>query len=145
AMHDLRAALASERKSFDTSQRTLTLPSPGVPGEGSERAAKGDEADKQVLALARKVKTAAAGLESKESGDAKVAAVVAEIDRVSGASTAADLTKLGPGSDAAMRASNGAIRWSPSVDGGGEQVTYRALLSTDQAGRVKEDVTLVFR
>src|SRR5207248_10963521 len=93
AMHGLRAALASERNSLDTSQRTLTLPSPGVPGEGSERAAKGDEADKQVLALAQKVKTVAAGLDSKASGDAKVAAVVAEIDRVSGASTAADLTR----------------------------------------------------
>lgn len=108
-------------------------------------ASKGDEADKQVVALAQKMKTAAAGLESKEAGDAKVAAIVAEIDRVTGASTAADLTKLGPGSDAAMRASNGAIRWSPSVDGGGEQVTYRALLSTDPSGRLKEDVTLVFR
>src|SRR5204862_2646421 len=46
ALHDLRAALA---------------------------AAKGDEPDKQVIALAQKVKAGAAGLESKESSDAKVA------------------------------------------------------------------------
>ena len=102
--------------------------------------AKGDDALEALAPAVQKVKALAASLTAEQRSQPAVAGLIGEVDRL-GQGAQADLTTLGPASEAAKASAN-KIVWSPSVDPAGDKVAYRAVLATD-AG--KEDVTLVFR
>jgi hypothetical protein len=103
-------------------------------------AARGSGAINQDISQrALEVKKVAGLLEPTQRSQPAVAGVVTEIDRLAQGAPA-DLTHLGPASDAARGASK--IVWNTMVDPGGDKVTYRALVTTEL---VKEEVALVFR